>query len=136
MFLTRLIYFSYSAPNTDLDIEQMLQSARTQNAKNNITGALWFDGDIFVQVLEGERRPVSETYHRIAQDKRHKDIELVSCNTVDRRYFHKWNMGYLADSKDNRELILKYSGENKLVPWRLPDTSLLQLLAEAEMRRE
>ncbi|MBR9827020.1 MAG: BLUF domain-containing protein [Alphaproteobacteria bacterium] len=133
MFLTRLLYFSYCTTEKDMEIDQILQSARKYNAQNNITGALWFDGDIFVQVLEGDRRKVSETYHRIAADTRHRDIELVSCGTVDRRFFHEWRMGYYADTEANRSLVLKYSGEDKLVPWRLPEGALLQLLAAGQL---
>lgn len=134
MYLTRLIYYSDATPGADLNIESLLKTARDFNARNNVTGALWYDGDHFVQVLEGGRRAVSQTYHRIAVDQRHREIELVSCCGIDSRLFHQWSMGLFADTQDNRSLLLKYSGENKLDPRRLSANSLLHILVEGELR--
>lgn len=133
MYLTRLIYFSRAKTGVDQDIEQILESARKHNGQRNITGALWFDGDYFVQALEGGRHAISETYHRIAADPRHTDIELVSCDNVDSRLFHKWRMAYFADTQDNRELITKYSAHDKLMPERMSARSLLHVLAEGQL---
>ena len=133
MFLTRLLYFSRTEASVDQDIEQILMTARRENAKRQVTGALWFDGDHFVQALEGGRQAVSETYHRIAADPRHRDIELVSCEMVDSRLFHKWRMAYFADTEENRALILKYSGQDRLIPERMSARSLLHVLAEGQL---
>jgi len=133
MYLTRLLYFSRVNSEMDQDIEQILSSAREQNSSRNITGALWFDGDYFVQALEGGRYAVSETYHRIAADKRHSDIELASCEMVDSRLFHKWRMAYFADTQENRDLITKYSGHNQLMPEKMSARSLLHVLAEGQL---
>lgn len=136
MFLTRLVYFSKSAPAHEIDVEQILRTARTYNKRNHITGALWFDGDFFVQVLEGGRHAVSHTYHRIASDPRHFDIELAVCEGVDTRLFHAWHMAYFADTENNRNLVLKYSGQDKLDPARMTASSLLHLLAEGQLLGE
>ncbi|MBO6797870.1 BLUF domain-containing protein [Maricaulis sp.] len=133
MYLTRLLYFSRASQGLGMDLDQILASAREQNSKNNITGALWFDGDYFVQVLEGGRHAVSETYHRIAADERHTDIELASCEMVDSRLFHKWRMAYFADTQENRDLITKYSGHNQLIPEKMSARSLLHVLAEGQL---
>ncbi len=133
MYLTRLLYFSRVNSDMDQDIDQILSSARKHNSSRNITGALWFDGDYFVQALEGGRHAVSETYHRIAADKRHSDIELASCEMVDSRLFHKWRMAYFADTQENRDLITKYSGHNQLMPEKMSARSLLHVLAEGQL---
>ncbi|WP_300529851.1 BLUF domain-containing protein [Maricaulis sp.] len=133
MYLTRLLYCSERNAEVDLDIEQLLYSARDYNGRSNITGALWFDGTYFVQVLEGGRQVVSETYHRIAKDPRHHSIEIVSCEMVDARLFHQWRMAYFADTADNRSLVLKYSGQDKLIPSNMSSASLLHVLAEGNL---
>ena len=133
MYLTRLLYYSERNSDIDLDIEQLLYSARDYNGRSNITGALWFDGSYFVQVLEGGRKAVSETYHRIARDRRHHGIELVSCEAVDSRLFYQWRMAYFADTADNRSRVMKYSGKDKLVPSEMSGASLLHVLAEGNL---
>jgi len=133
MQLIRLVYYSHCQLSNEADLENILASARRNNARNKITGALWFDGDYFVQALEGGRRAVSQTYHAIAADPRHSDIELVSCGTVDTRSFHTWKMGYFADTTENRALVLKHSGSDKLEPRNLADSGLLKILAEGEL---
>ena len=133
MYLTRLLYFSRATPGIDMDVEQILATARDLNSKRNITGALWFNGDYFVQALEGGRHSVSETYHRIAADPRHKDIELVSCEMVDSRLCFKWRMANFADTQENRDLITKYSGYDQLMPEKMSARSLLHVLAEGQL---
>ena len=133
MYLTRLIYFSSCDASEGIDVESILQSARAHNARNQLTGALWFDGKYFIQVLEGGRKAVSDTYHRIANDRRHFDIELVSCELIDRRVFNEWKMAYVSDTQANRDLIRKYSGTDKLKPREMSAASLLNVILEGQL---
>lgn len=133
MFLTRLIYYSRCDSSGGVDVESILQSARTHNGRNHITGALWFDGIVFIQVLEGGRKAVSETYHRIVADPRHHDVELVMCDMVDRRVFHEWKMAYVSDTQANRDLIRKYSGTDQLKPREMTAASILNVMLEGQL---
>lgn len=132
MYLTRLMYFSTANSSVDANVEQILDSARTFNKTEDVSGVLWFDGDIFIQVLEGQREAVSRTYHRIAADKRHQDIELVECVAIDERLFGDWTMGYLAATKANRAKILKYSGHSDMRPREMSPGSMLKFLLALE----
>ena len=134
MYLTRLLYVSKRNVDVDCNVEQILESARTFNKKAEVTGALWFNGDIFIQALEGGRRAVSTVYHRIAADPRHKDIELVACSAVHERLFYKWSMGYYADTEKNRQHVLRYSGHDALNPKEMSPDSLLGFLQALEMK--
>ncbi|NVJ97516.1 MAG: BLUF domain-containing protein [Alphaproteobacteria bacterium] len=133
MYLTRLIYFSERNPSVDCDIQQILESARRRNAANSITGALWFNGSLFLQVLEGGRHNVSETYHMIARDHRHQNIELVECKAISERAFPKWSMGYHGDTKLNRERLLRFSGHDQLAPQEMSPESMLGLLMSLDL---
>lgn len=133
MYLTRLLYFSECNQDVPIDVAQILRTARHHNAGVNITGALWFDGDYFIQVLEGKRQAVSDLYHRIASDPRHRNIELVDCSMINERHFSKWRMGYHGDTKSNRERIRRFSSHDKLLPREMSPGSLMGLLRDLDL---
>lgn len=133
MFLSRLFYFSRVNRAVEMDVDQILASARKHNTSSNVTGVLWFDGSWFLQTLEGGRGAISETYHRICADDRHQGVQIVSCSQVTQRAFHRWSMGYFADSEENRALVSKYSGNNKFNPAAMSADSLFALMAEGEI---
>lgn len=135
MFLTRLLYVSDYSHNHDFNAEQMLAAAIQRNKENQITGALWFTGSQFIQVLEGGRHAVSETYHRIAGDTRHHNIELVSCNAVHERLFPEWSMGYFGDTPTNQSTVLKFSTTNDLKPAEMSPDSLIGVLLTLQLRK-
>lgn len=71
------------------------------NARDGITGYLIFDGETFLQILEGERAAVETTYARIAGDARHREATLLHAGTAEQRSFGNWAMnGYLRSEAD------------------------------------
>lgn len=132
MHLTRLIYFSERNPETDFDVEKLLEKARGNNTRRQVTGGLWFNGDIFIQVLEGSRAMVSKVYNTIATDKRHRNVELVSCEPIVERQFSDWSMAYLGDLKRNRAQILQFSTGDQLDPAAQPADSIIAMLTRVE----
>ena len=62
------------------------------NAEHSITGLLVLSGNVYLQVLEGGSRDVTELFGRIIRDKRHHLVELVSFEAVAERFFDDWNM--------------------------------------------
>lgn len=96
--LSRLIYVSENridpAEGSPLSqLNAILDASRRNNARQGITGALVFDGDWFVQALEGERRAVWATFERIAADERHGGTQLIEMVDVPERIFGNWWMG-------------------------------------------
>ena len=79
---------------TQKDIEEILESARRHNEKNGVTGCLIYYNRQFIQILEGSKEAVHETYQRICEDRRHKEIRLMAENTTDERTFPEWGMAY------------------------------------------
>ena len=62
MVLVRLLYCSTVNGIGDKEIEAILDKSRANNALDNITGALIYDGQHFLQILEGGRQNVSKMF--------------------------------------------------------------------------
>ncbi|QKP77822.1 BLUF domain-containing protein [Methyloligella sp. GL2] len=100
MALFRLAYISTSTINGSpedhrRELGAILLSARTNNEKAQITGALLATKDRFTQVLEGDRVAVEQTYARIAANPRHKDLTLLLAEEIQKREFPQWSMAYI-----------------------------------------
>ena len=90
-----LIYRSIADRNiTDVDITAILNTARTFNSENNITGCLLYHNKEFIQILEGDKKILKELYSRIEKDERHGFIRLLAEDTKEERLFKNWSMAY------------------------------------------
>ena len=92
MRLLRLIYYSRPFDYDEETLRDILGVARRHNRLRGITGALLCRADLFVQLLEGPREPVTRTFARILDDDRHSDVALAWCGDVDARLFPGWEM--------------------------------------------
>ncbi len=111
MVLVRLIYCSTVNGIGDKEIDAIMDISRANNALDNITGALIYDGRHFLQCLEGSRPNVSKRFLIISRDIRHKDIELIDFSVITQRRFPQWAMGYAASSGLDTVVISTYSSE-------------------------
>lgn len=87
---SRIIYFSRSAldksPEAREEQEsQLVRSSRRQNEFALITSILAHDKGWFLQMLEGDRDSLNQTFARISADNRHKDVRIVEWREVPRR---------------------------------------------------
>jgi hypothetical protein len=114
-----------------LQIKDILAKSQRNNAQSGLTGALVFTGGRFLQCLEGHRREVNITYHRIANDPRHLEPALLCFEEIDSRRFGDWNMGYLGFTKENRSLFLKYSSKAEFDPYSMRATAVRDFFDEA-----
>lgn len=95
--LYAITYLSVATtPFTPDALNELLRKARLNNALNDVTGMLLFKNNSFIQVLEGERQAVEETYARIAKDPRHRQLIVMSQEPIAQRSFAAWSMGYRA----------------------------------------
>jgi len=95
--LIRLIYVSKAVdPQTPQLTESILRTAHVRNAQNDITGVLCLGQGVFLQALEGERGKVTALYARIFADPRHKDVELLHCESITQRRYGQWSMAQVA----------------------------------------
>ena len=97
-----LIYCSSSSNdiNSD-DLEDILNTARTFNTKNDITGCLLYYKSEFIQILEGEKSIIQKLYNNISKDKRHKGTILVAEGEKEERSFDNWSMAFYELSDDD-----------------------------------
>jgi hypothetical protein len=112
--LVHLVYVSRTENIAPNDIEQILESSRRNNKKAFVTGCLFFRNNLFVQLLEGSRKNVNETYNRIVKDPRHKESKIIVFEYSDERICPDWDMGYLQDTETTRKMILKYSSTDEI----------------------
>lgn len=114
MSLSRLIYLSYAAPNLEYpDLLNIMQKSEENNSAAAITGMLCYGDSMFLQILEGDRKLVSQTYARISSDKRHFDSELIEFTETDNRLFSVWSMQVVQLDNSmkllTRDTLTKYS---------------------------
>jgi hypothetical protein len=81
------------------NLRQILTSAIRNNVKHGVTGGLAFNRDYFVQVLEGDRAAVTQTFASISDDPRHKKVVLVEVKPISERLFGAWSMGYAGKTE-------------------------------------
>lgn len=86
--LSTLIYRSRLSPGCDAPaLQQIVAKAQARNAALKITGILLFDGDYFLQVLEGTDEAVRRVYASICRDPRHYNlVELMRDYAPGRRF--------------------------------------------------
>ncbi|WP_430400504.1 BLUF domain-containing protein [Flavobacterium sp.] len=91
----RIIYLSSAIELfTDEEINLLLQKSRFNNAQKNITGLLLYSEGNFIQILEGNKDEIQNTFEKIKLDNRHKNIITVINEPIKKRTFSDWKMGY------------------------------------------
>jgi hypothetical protein len=94
--LSRMLYISTAVgPITTAVTGTILRSAQAHNAANGITGVLCQGRGVYLQVLEGERSQIDALYARIAQDKRHQNVQLCQQEDIKIRRYGKWAMAHV-----------------------------------------
>ena len=133
MALYRLIYVSQAVSGLEYpDLVDILEKSERNNKKVGITGMLSFGDSMFLQVLDGSRRVVSQTYNRILIDKRHVNAELIDFSEIDYRDFGVWSMKVvqLGNQAEVRSIILKYSSSETFSPISMTGRQSLNFLRE------
>jgi len=104
-----LVHCVYSSAGTiefsHDDIIELLEKARDNNAKLDITGMLLYDNGSFFQVLEGRHDTVTLLLKAIQQDDRHNHVVKIIYENIDNRDFSEWTMGYSDVTKDELRKI-------------------------------
>jgi hypothetical protein len=97
--LISLAYFSRNSlegsPQQLQDaIADILVSARRNNSRRGVTGALIFSDGCFAQVLEGAQEDVEEVFEKIQCDIRHCEVTIMHAHPVEARSFGEWSMAF------------------------------------------
>jgi hypothetical protein len=129
MQLCRLVYFSKYNINTrgnDLtsDLKQILASAIRNNSDRGITAGLVFNRKFFVQTLEGGHAAVTQTFARISNNPRHKDIVIAEMGSVSERLFGAWAMGYAGKTALFDKLCAEHGNAGEFDPKNMSGSDL------------
>jgi len=126
IMLTQLLYCS-SAGKQRMNLAEEIVKFAENNSKKDITGALVFTSNYFLQALEGEREIVSNLYRDIVQDLRHDKCLLLHFSKITERDFSEWSMKLLS-SKMCEKYALKFSDSADFNPYRMTQNQALGLL--------
>lgn len=89
----QLIYVSSATIDVTVDdLRELATLSQANNKTLDITGVLIYHRRLFLQVLEGDVISVNRLLDRIRHDWRHKDVDVVSENTIAQRHFADWQM--------------------------------------------
>lgn len=80
------------------EFESVLANAQVVTDNGAVTGAMVFNEDWFIQLLEGDEAAVKERYERNLLDPRHKEVELLFEGETPERRFSNWSMAFIGDA--------------------------------------
>lgn len=90
---TVLVYKSRSVKQLVGDeLAALVDAAAEKNQKNAISGVLLYDGDYFLQYLEGPDIAIKLLYHLITLDDRHRNVVKLMEDFSPARRFGGWSM--------------------------------------------
>ncbi len=114
------------------NLREIVSASQRNNSRDGVTGFLIFDKTWFVQILEGERAKVTETYNRIALDNRHSSPNIVNVYDVTARSFPNWTMGGAMRTLEVQEIYLAHNIGSVMDPARLKSSQILQLAIDLQ----
>jgi hypothetical protein len=133
MYLFRLTYYSrntikdLSLP-VGAEVKKIMQQSSVNNPAAGITGALVFNDHYFAQVLEGDRKSVTQAFCKIAVDARHSEIVILEAKPVSDRLFDGWAMAYAGHSPEVDRLYLKYGTTIGFAPAKMTADAFIGLV--------
>ena len=102
--LTQIFYSSRARDDLSAgDIEAILESARRNNSKLDVTGVLILSDGVFFQAIEGEAQALDGLLEQILADPRHEDAKVFRREPIDKRNFGEWKMAYVAPTPEDFE---------------------------------
>lgn len=133
----QLVYYSRNTvPGGDramlTNMREILSASQRNNSRDGITGFLIFDTTWFVQILEGERAKVQQTYDRIARDPRHTAATILNVRDVPARHFPNWTMGGAMRTPEVQEVYLQHGVGGPLDPARLKSDQVVNLALDLQ----
>ena len=93
--LQEIVYVSAATRAfSDADLQELLRTARENNARPGVTGMLLYIGGNFMQLLEAPHQTLATLLEKIRNDRRHGNLTVILERDVSSRSFPDWSMGY------------------------------------------
>lgn len=91
-----LVYVSSATePFSPAELVTLLEKARRNNARVDVTGMLLYKNGNFMQAIEGNDVVINELHTRIQNDPRHRGMITLLRRPIEKRQFAKWSMGFV-----------------------------------------
>ena len=131
--ISRLIYASKALVKMDYpQLRGVNDAAVRANSAKGVTGLLVYGQSCFLQALEGGRAEISETFNRIAKDKRHHDLVLIGMSDISERSFQDWAMRFVMidgiNGPTTTALLMKFGSSDRFQPTLFSQSSALGFL--------
>jgi Sensors of blue-light using FAD len=136
-----LIYVSRANPALmSRGVRQNLRiQAQIKNARHGITGLLLYSNGLIMQVLQGDESVVRACYGLIAEDNRHREVEVMRAQMIPARTFAEWSMALIdieAPVSTSEIKMLEVLAESRREDHRVPDgATLIRTFIGADWRR-
>ena len=112
-----VIYVSVADPGlTQDDILALLETAQRNNARDQLTGALIYNGQNFMQLLEGPIEKVVACLAAIRADRRHNGMIEIRRRVIEEREFAGWSMLYTPLFRGHDENLARLAANGRLDP--------------------
>ncbi|WP_426020308.1 BLUF domain-containing protein [Brevundimonas sp. DWR2-3-1b1] len=91
--IDRLVYRSHAvAILPEVALDRIFRSSLSKNARMNITGALGFSQQTYIQLLEGSPFAIDELVKTLVADTRHTQLRILLRGSSERRLLPDWSM--------------------------------------------
>ncbi|HMO75233.1 MAG TPA: BLUF domain-containing protein [Sphingopyxis sp.] len=112
-----VVYVSVADPKLgDGDIAALVEQAQANNARDALTGALIYNGQNFMQLLEGPIAKAEACLARIRADRRHNGMIEIRRRLVDEREFAAFSMLYSPLFRDHDDDLSRLAARGALDP--------------------
>ena len=134
MPLYTLTYISKAAPvrgeQRRLFLNNLVKQADRNNIDQGVGGCLVHVDDYFIQVMEGPRGAISDTYNRIARDQRHSEVHIVHTGPAITRKFAAPTLAAFDISSDDNPVFAKYRVQPRFCPYQMAPHALSDLIEQ------
>lgn len=97
----QIIYSSDAATPMQMeDLEEILEHARSRNARTGVTGALVYIDGVFLQILEGDFDTIQQLMAKISADVRHEEVTVLQEAEIPAAVFEGWEMAYIGATNE------------------------------------
>jgi hypothetical protein len=103
--MDQIIYSSAAvAPFSEAELAVLLERARANNTRLEVTGMLLYHEGSFLQVIEGPHAVLDALFETIGRDKRHHRVMMLLNRSVEERHFGEWSMGFVSPKSLPKDL--------------------------------
>jgi hypothetical protein len=115
--MKHILYMSRAVhPLSDQELQALLAQSRRDNARNGITGILFYSHGKIAQLFEGEDAIADALFARIARDGRHSHVVKHVDKPITARSFADWSMAFHPLEKQGFEALQGFVSPHRVPP--------------------